>query len=172
MIVAAVVDLLFAYGSLAAEAGEPGELRGWRRVWGVAMDNARTIPGYKVYCAPDGSQPEVCVAFLDIEAHAGSVVQGVLLPVFPARLPALDRRERNYERRDVTAGVDGAAGRVWAYVGHAESRARLRAAQGAGRAVIAADYARVVAPLAEPGLPVLELRRVDVPESTRGRGEG
>jgi len=162
-------EFVFGYGSLAAEPGAaPARLRGWRRVWGVAMDNAQVIPGYKVYRARDGAQPDVCVAFLDLQAHAGCVLDGVLLPASAARLRELDHRERNYERLDVTAAVDDAPGRVWAYVGRADSRARLIAARTAGRAVVAAGYARLVAPVAAPDLPVVELRRVDVPAARPG----
>ena len=42
--------LVFGYGSLAEpRAGRPLRLAGWRRVWGVAMDNRVTIPGYKYF---------------------------------------------------------------------------------------------------------------------------
>ena len=76
----------FGYGSLVGVPGRGrvGRLHGWRRGWGVAMDNAVTVPGYKVYVAPDGSRPDVCVAFLDIaEAAAGdlaAIVAGGALP--------------------------------------------------------------------------------------------
>jgi cation transport regulator ChaC len=47
-----IVPWVFGYGSLlpagvaALPAGAvPCRLRGWRRTWGVAMDNARDLPG-------------------------------------------------------------------------------------------------------------------------------
>lgn len=124
------------------------------------MDNAVTIPGYKVYRAPDGSQPGVCVAFVDLEPAPGDSVTGVCIT---ADLAVLDRRERNYERTEMTGAIAGVAGRVWAYVGRPDSRERLRRARAEGRAVVAAGYARSVATLIEPDLPVRDLRPVPVP---------
>ena len=100
------MDYVFGYGSLAWDPRRPihqAELRGTRRVWGVAMDNTRDIPGYKHYrCRRDGSRPEVCVAFLDLEPAPGEAVNGICLAVTPERLAELDERERNYVRVDVT----------------------------------------------------------------------
>lgn len=167
-------DHVFGYGSLVAGASPlVRELRGWRRLWGVAMDNTQTVPGYKLYRTGDGSRPPVCVAFLDIEPCAGAAVNGVCLPAPPARLAALDRRERNYARVEVTDAIDDPAGRVWAYVGCLAARARLR---DADRAVIHAGYLREVergfaalgqldrfrATTAGHRLEILELHRVDV----------
>jgi hypothetical protein len=102
-----------------------------------------------------------------------------------ARLEELDRRERNYARVDVSdrlaasgaAGLDGL--RVWAYIGRAEARKRLATGRRAGNAVIDAGYVRAVEagfaalgpaehaacrPSLEPGgLPVLDLRRHELP---------
>ena len=157
-----VSDFVFGYGSLVGEHPDaaPAELRGWRRTWGVAMDNAVTIPGYKIYLDPDGSRPDVCVAFVDVEPAKGASVSGVC---FPADLARLDRREHNYERVEVTGDIAEPPGRVWTYAGRADSRERQRLARAAGRAVIAAAYARSVADLIAPDLPVRELRRVPVP---------
>src|SRR5436190_2374812 len=110
---------VFGYGSLAGEHERcpVARLRGWRRVWGVAMDNRVDVPGYKSYrLRADGSRPAVFVAFIDIEPDRVRVVTGVCMPVDPAGLSELDRRERNYDRIDVTAAIEGRApGRVWAY---------------------------------------------------------
>ncbi len=167
-------DHVFGYGSLVASPSPVvRELDGWRRVWGVAMDNTQTVPGYKLYRAADGSRPAACVAFLDIEPDAGAAVNGVCLPAPPARLAALDRRERNYARVEVTEAIDDPPGRVWAYVGRPAARARLR---GADRAVIAAGYLRDVergfaalgqldrfrATTADHGFEIVELLRIDV----------
>jgi len=135
-------QFVFGYGSLAAQpVGAVALLRDHRRVWGVAMDNGRDLPGYKHYrLRSDGSRPAVFVAFLDLEEDSRSAVNGVLLPVDEAALRALDRRERNYERVDVTGEIDGATGTVWAYVGSPQGRARLRDARARGHAVISRDY--------------------------------
>jgi dephospho-CoA kinase len=155
------------------------ELRGTRRVWGVAMDNTEHIPGYKHYrCRRNGRRPEVCVAFLDLEAAPGGAVNGVCLEVTPERLAALDRRERNYVRVDVTELLwPRPPGRTWAYVGRPESRARLRRARAGSRAVVSREYRERVlhgfAALGRDalarfwrsselgGLPVVDLIRVD-----------
>jgi len=135
-------QFVFGYGSLVADSrGTVTQLRSHRRVWGVAMDNRRDLPGYKHYVLrSDGSRPTVHVAFLDLVEVAGGAVNGVLLPVDEPALRGLDRRERNYVRIDVTADVRGATGRVWAYVGSPDGRARLRAARDRGQAVISRDY--------------------------------
>jgi gamma-glutamylcyclotransferase (GGCT)/AIG2-like uncharacterized protein YtfP len=170
--------LIFGYGSLVAGRGRVARLDGYRRVWGVAMDNTVDLPGYKRYLAPDGSRPALCVAFLDIVPDASASVDGLCVAVDDEALARLDDRERNYERVDVTEHVDaGAPARVWTYVGRADSRARFAAARREGRCAIARDYlaaveAGVRATLGDgawaaftpaDGLPVRDLRRVDLP---------
>jgi hypothetical protein len=157
---------VFAYGSLAARGGTPAVLEGHARGWGVAMDNAVDLPAYKHYLLPDGSRPAVCVAFLDI-APAVADVDGVCVGVDPAEFEALDLRERNYERVDVTGALRGGPpGRIWAYVGREASRARLLAAAQRGTAVIARSYLEVVeaalgATVDTGALPVVDLKRQD-----------
>ena len=136
-------QFVFGYGSLAADlaGGHVADLRGHRRVWGVAMDNRVDVPGYKHYrLLCDGSRPAVCVAFLDLVADADAVTRGVCVPVDEQQLPALDRRERNYDRVDVTGAVRPAHGTVWAYVGTPAGRGRLRRARDGGSAVVSRDY--------------------------------
>jgi gamma-glutamylcyclotransferase (GGCT)/AIG2-like uncharacterized protein YtfP len=171
------LGFVFGYGSLTAVPAGPvvARLHGWRRGWGVAMDNAETIPGYKLYFAPDGSRPDVCVGFLDVTEEAGAWVNGACLPVDEAALAALDERERNYERRPVT--VEPSPGPTWAFVGRARGRERFDRAVADGRCVAARAYVETV----ERGFralggwedyaactdesrrpPVRELRRVDL----------
>ncbi|MGI9098212.1 MAG: gamma-glutamylcyclotransferase family protein [Solirubrobacteraceae bacterium] len=173
------MESVFGYGSLAADlaGGRVAELRGHRRVWGVAMDNRVDLSGYKHYrLRSDGSRPAVFVAFLDLVPDAGASTRGVCVPVEAAQLPALDCRERNYERVDVTPAVTPSRGTVWAYVGTPAGRRRLRRARDGGRAVVSRDYlertraafaALGAAALAEfertaalDGLPVWELERL------------
>jgi len=178
---------VFGYASLVQDGG-PGQLtrlHGVRRAWGVATDNVRAIPGYKMYLRrSDGSRPAVFVAFLDLVPDAGTAVNGICRPVTAAELEVLDGRERNYDRVDVTASIESPRGRVWAYVGSAEARARLRHAREAGIAVVSHDYERKVhagfralgeaeyerflASSSLGGLPVWELERVDLPGSPSG----
>jgi hypothetical protein len=137
-------------------------LRDHRRSWGVAMDNRRTIPGYKFYVDPEtGERPEVYVAFLCIWHEPGASVEGVLLQVDDDGLAALDRRERNYDRHDVSPHVD-ADGRVWAYVASAAGRERCAAGRAAGRAVVSTEYLAGVPDSEPPDLPVRPLLRRDV----------
>jgi hypothetical protein len=169
-------QFVFAYGSLVqdrglgdARAGGPVAsaplreacLREHRRTWGVAMENLVSLPGYKYYLDPaDGSRPEVFVTFLDLAEDSGAQVNGVLLPVDAALLVELDRRERNYQRRDVTgavelverspgtgargdaaaAGADAPPGRVWTYFGRDEARRRAEHGRRTERAVVHRAY--------------------------------
>jgi hypothetical protein len=144
------------------------------------MDNRADLPGYKHYLDADGTRPPVCVAFLDVVPEADAVVEGVCVPIADAELAALDARERNYVRVDVTGSVQPAAelGRVWTYAGREDSRGRFAAAAAAGTCVIARGYleavehgvraalgdaawARLEAGAPHDGLPVRELLRVD-----------
>lgn len=179
-----LTDHVFGYGSLAADLldrGRVATLRGWRRVWGVAADNEHAIPGYKRYLLrADGSAPRVFVAFLDVVEDPDCAVNGLVAAVDAEQLAALDRRERNYERIDVTAAIDHPpAGRVWTYAGSAEGRARLETGLREGRVVVARDYLeaaheafralgdehhrRFLSSSDLDGLPVLDLERVDLP---------
>ena len=181
-----LTDYVFGYGSLAGEllAEEPSttvQLRGRRRVWGVAADNEHAIPGYKRYLLrSDGSAPRVFVAFLDLVEDLGSAVNGVLARVDAGMLARLDRRERNYDRVEVTAAIDSPPdGRVWTYVGSREGRARMEAGQREQRVVVARAYAesvhaafrslgdgeyeRFLASSDLDGVPLLDLERVDLP---------
>jgi hypothetical protein len=143
-------------------AGEPRVLRGHRRGWGVAMDNRRTIPGYKFYVDPvTGDRPEVFVTFLCVWPEPGASVQGVVFEVDDDGLAALDRRERNYDRHDVSAHVD-VDGPVWAYLGSAAGRERFAAGHATGTAVVSEEYLALVPDVEPPELPVLPLLRRDV----------
>ena len=83
-------------------------------------------------------------------------------------LAALDRRERNYERRDVTDLVDAdLGGRIWAYVGNAAGRLRLAHGRRRGTAVVSLGYLEkvrsAIGSVAVPhDLPVRTLLRRDV----------
>ena len=166
---------VFGYGSLLeGGAGTPCRLAGHRRRLGVAMDNRRTIPGYKYYLdAATGGRPAVCVAFLDLVPDPACSVLGVAFAVADGDLEALDARERNYTRVEVTGSLDTDLGApVWAYSGLDDARERYARARAAGRAVVARAYLEGVhAGFAAHGLgfdtapevPVEALERVDVP---------
>jgi hypothetical protein len=174
-------EYIFGYGSLVARSAGAyvTELEGAARVWGVAMDNRRDLPGYKYYVlAGSGERPATCVAFLDVEDRPGVAVNGVCRPVGAQALAILDRRERNYERIEVTGRIAAARGRVWTYAGRDDSRERLRRARERGDAVIDAAYLDAVLRGFEAlggselerfhgstdasGLPVVALERIDL----------
>ncbi len=186
-------EWVFGYASLVPDGAGAGaveaELAGHRRTLGVAHDNRRIVPGYKTYHRrDDGSRPDVYVAFFDLEVAPGVAVSGLALPVGPDRLDALDRREANYERVDVTGMVTGVTGRVWTYMGRAESRARLARGLAECTAVVSRDYldrvqaafrargkaayAAFEASTETHGIPALELDRLDVPAESTGRRGG
>jgi hypothetical protein len=158
------VNVVFGYGSLTVAGGRRCVLRDHRRGWGVAMDNRETIPGYKVYVDPaTGERPAVYVAFLSIWPEPGARVEGVVLAVDDDALAALDARERNYDRREVTGLVEPDPGaRVWAYVGSADGSDRYAAGRATGTAVVAEEYLAIVPAAEPPDLPVRPLLRRDV----------
>jgi cation transport regulator ChaC len=134
---------VFGYGSLLTDRrGAPCRLRGHRRRWDVAMDNRETVPGYKVYVDPKtGEQPPVHVAYLSISPHARAHVTGVAREICDEELATLDRRERNYDRREVGDLIDAELdGPVWAYVGSSQARRRLAAGRAEGTAVVSEGY--------------------------------
>ncbi len=174
-------DFVFGYGSLVepADSAHPAELTGARRAWTVAMDNTVDLPGYKHYLDVEGSRPAVCVAFLDLVDDPASTVNGVCRPVDPADLMALDLRERQYDRVDVTHRVTPAPGRIWTYVGRADARRRADRARATGTLRVGRVYLDTVTAAFDrlgpdqraafdagtdpAGVPVVDLRRVDTP---------
>lgn len=178
------MDHVFGYASLVSDYAEEGilaRLYGYRRFFGVATDNTLAIPGYKMYLRrSDGVRPAVFVAFVDIDPDPHATVNGLARAVDAAELELLDSRERNYDRVDVTEGIEGVDGRVWTYRGSQEGRERLRRGRAEGRAVVSRDYIeKVHAGFAELGeieqrafaessdlddLSVWDLERLDLPD--------
>jgi gamma-glutamylcyclotransferase (GGCT)/AIG2-like uncharacterized protein YtfP len=178
-------NYVFGYGSLAAEVDAAtatvSRLRGYRRVWGVAADNRRAIPGYKRYVRRgNGTAAMVFVAFLDLREDDRATVNGLLIEADVELLAELDRRERNYDRVEVTAAVESPPnGRVWAYVGSADGRDRFDAGAVEDNVVVAqsyltavtagfhalgtAEYDAFLASTDLDGIPVVDLERVDLP---------
>jgi len=69
-------------------------------------------------------------------------VNGLAIPVDAERLAALDAREINYERVDVTDAFERAVtGRVFAYVGLDAARRRCREGVAAENIFVSRDYA-------------------------------
>jgi hypothetical protein len=144
-----LTDYVFGYASLVAledADAAPGRLRGYRRRWGVAMNNWEGGEGVKHWLdRATGKRPRIRVAYLDVYEQEGSAVNGLALPVDAERLAALDAREINYERVEVTdAFAPEVGGRVFTYMGLAAARERCRQGAADGDTFVAADYAAAV----------------------------
>jgi len=134
------ISYVFGYGSLAElthplSVGErlypavPGRLRGFRRRWGVAMNNWEASADEKHFVDPaSGLKPTLAVAYLDIEEAAEEAVNGLAIPVDAARMRELDAREINYERVDVSTAFEPSVPQpVFVYHGTAAARRRAGA---------------------------------------------
>ncbi len=144
-----MTDYVFGYASLVALEDVdalPGRLRGFRRRWGVAMNNWEGGEGAKHFLDwATGERPRIRVAYLDIYEQAGSAVNGLALPADAERLVALDRREVNYERVDVTDSFEPEVdGRVFTYIGLDAARERCRRGAVDGDVLVSRDYVEVV----------------------------
>ena len=167
------MTFVFGYGSLLRRDDRQVvcRLHGHARAWNVAMDNRETIPGYKYFLDAAGGRPDVFVTFLNLEPRPEALTSGVAIPVSADELEALDARERNYTRVEVTAAIEAdLGGRVYAYLGHDEARARFETGHRGRTAVVARAYLEEVRaalgglePLEPPPVPVRDLTRVDVP---------
>ncbi len=143
---------VFGYASLVAledAKALPGRLRGYRRFWGVAMNNWEGGEGAKHWLDRDsGERPRIRVAYLDLREEPGSAVNGLVLPVDADRLADLDAREINYERIDVSEAfeplgpqAEGAeTPRIFTYVGLDAAHERCRLGAAEGNAFVSADY--------------------------------
>lgn len=147
---------VFGYGSLVTateplRTGDrriepvPGKLRGFGRGWAVAMDNRAAAPREKHFVDPTtGLPPLVRVAFLDVREMPGRTVNGLAIPVDAERLAALDAREVNYERVDVSPLFAPRLPRVFVYRGTASARRRCQAPAATPVVVVSEGYVREV----------------------------
>jgi len=107
-----VSDLVYVFGyaslvELNGPGAVRGRLRGYRRHWGVAMNNWEGGDAVKHFLDPEtGERPRIRVAYLDLHERPGSAVNGLALPVDAKRLSALDAREVNYRRVEVTEAFE------------------------------------------------------------------
>ncbi|HET9162094.1 MAG TPA: gamma-glutamylcyclotransferase family protein [Solirubrobacterales bacterium] len=149
-----MIDYVFGYASLVA-LNEPtavsGRLHGFRRRWGVAMNNWEGGDRVKHWLDRDtGERPRVRVAYLDIYEDAEYAVNGLALPVDAERLAALDAREINFRRMDVTAAFERVPCkrapdaerplRVFTYVGLDAARERCRLGLEEGNTFVSRSY--------------------------------
>jgi hypothetical protein len=147
---------VFGYASLVAlqeplaagaeRAALLGRLRGYRRFWGAAMNNWEGGEDAKHWLDGDtGERPRIRVAYLDIEPRQGRTVNGAAIHVDGARLAALDAREINYQRIDVSAAFEPELpGTVYAYVGLDAARERCRRGAAEGNVFVSAQYLAMV----------------------------
>jgi hypothetical protein len=145
-----LIAYVFGYASLVA-SGEaellvPGRLHGYRRRWGVAMNNWEGGEDVKRFLdRGTGERPHIRVAYLDLREQEESAVNGAALPVDANRLAALDAREINYSRVDVSPAFEGSvSGRVFTYIGLDAAHERCRQGLAEGNIFVSRDYAAAV----------------------------
>lgn len=144
-----MTDYVFGYASLVAlddPGAVPGRLHGYRRFWGVAMNNWEGGEDAKHWIDREtGETPRIRVAYLDIYEREGLAVNGLALPVDGERLRGLDARELNYQRVEVSDAFDPeVSGRVFTYLGLGAARERCREGAAAGNVFVAVEYAAAV----------------------------
>ena len=157
---------VFGYASLVSSASAsqtlgrpvqpiPARLRGWRRAWTLARDNAASE---KTFARPDGSEPAYCLG-LNLEADGPpSGPNGALIELTEAELERLDVREVRYRRVEVGGAVTGEAefDTVFAYVARPEHH---RAEPPPDSIIVATYPATVEAAFAALGPGELDLYR-------------
>jgi hypothetical protein len=142
-------------------------LRGFSRSWRVCTDN--TDPDRAVtYLDSEGAPPRpIQVLFVTVLPDPGGTVEGLLLRLTAEQLTALDLREGNYVRRNVTDAVPNPGDGpdvIWTYVAKPSQVARADAGLAAGTACIRRDYLDRLSTLEReaplPNVPVIALIRV------------
>lgn len=106
------------------------------------MNNWEGGDSVKRWIDPEsGERPRIRIAYLDIYEDADCAVNGLALPVDAEQLSALDAREVNYRRVDVTTAFAGdARGQVFTYVGLDAARERCRQGAEEGNAFASCSY--------------------------------
>lgn len=182
---------VFGYGSLVSPASfgatlgrelRPGvdffeaELAGFGRRWNYGVMHTEGTS-----TDVDGSAATWTIVALGLVRSDEEHVNGVVGWVDDTEIEALDRRERHYDRVDVTASATvhaspaGPGLPVVTYVPRPEARRHFEAARDGGRAAIERRYwdlvdgafaalgpdrhARYHATTPSPGLPIVELQR-------------
>ena len=200
------MSLLFFYGSAVEPAGvattlgrelvagidyQLGRLRGYERIWNVATDSSKLLPGYKTYLYPDGRPFTGFVTFLNIRARRGRSIDGLLVRVTPEDIYRFDDRERNYRRVLIKDSIDledqQSTAQVWTYLGLDAARERYETGVDRGTAVIQRAYQRAVVEAYEihgpdlramyhestvaPSVPVIDLQRLNLPSLPNSRSK-
>ena len=141
-----MIAYVFGYASLVAVPEPdslPGRLHGYRRFWGAAMNNWEGGEEAKHFLDREtGERLRIRVAYLDLKLDAECAVNGIAIPVDEERLTALDAREINYERIEVSESFEPALPHpVYTYIGLDAARERCRLGVAEGNACVSRDYA-------------------------------
>lgn len=155
-------------------------LKGFNRCWNVAMDNRIDLPNYKYYIHREtGNRIDGFVTFLNISPYQNKTITGILFRVGDRELNNLDRRERNYQRIDVTNMIDiPIQGKAWTYIGLEQAKKRYQVGLEQKKAIIAQNYlnsvrdaylslgshafTNYIATTEQPTIPLLNLERCKV----------
>jgi cation transport regulator ChaC len=111
---------------------------GWGRRWNYGVGH-----WYGVHRDPGGAELSVTIVALGLAAAADETTNGVVVRVDDEELARLDRRERDYDRVDVTEAVEAPVpldGRVVTYVPRPSAVERYESARDSGRAAIEQRY--------------------------------
>lgn len=121
-------------------------LHGHRRLWNVARDNRKSVPSRDHFvCSVSGERIDGFITAINIRPSPGDFVNGIAFRVTAEQLAALDRREGNYDRIDVTSEVDVLLpSRLWTYRGSALAEQRYARGIAGGTAVINSAYHTLV----------------------------
>lgn len=151
---------VFAYGSLvdpndiAAYVGRPpiegrdwvrAHLNGYERNWFVGMDNIHVRADDKFYVSPDGTRFDGVVLSLGLAQAPDQQTNGVAFRVNAQQLFVLDKRERRYNRVDISSAggmsadaLDGAV--IYTYLPRADAVERAVLAVTSGAAAVPRAY--------------------------------
>lgn len=122
-------------------------LKGYKRVWNIAMDNDESIPGYKRYkTIADEKYPHCFVTFLNIKPSKTDEVIGTIVEVNEDELKLLIKREKNYLKQNVTESIVHSPidGSVFAFIGTSEAEERFNSRTQHKPAVISKSYFKLV----------------------------
>ena len=182
--------LYLGYAPIRGIDWGPARLIGYERNWVVGMDNIHARTDDKFFVNADGTRFRGVVLSLGIAPMDSMPVNGVVFRTEPRFLPTLDRRERRYDRIDITDSVTTSPAiscpRVYTYVPRTDAVDTASAAIAAGTAVVprayhekvraafsnlgAVDVATFDASTRDPDAPVVDLEvvRPGTPRHARG----
>jgi len=163
---------IFGYGSLVDPADveryvgsrpvedmdwAPALLDGYERVWNVGMYNVHDRDDDKFFTTAEGERYKGIILSLGLESNRDMAVNGLVFRVERRDLSRLDRRERRYDRVDVTGSISTAArltsgSTVYTYVPKPEALAvGLEGMRGGSGAISRSYHDKVVAAFAQLG---------------------